>query len=745
MKSIMNHVVFPLLQREAQRLASVAIRNIKQGLSLWLSCVAMLVLVAETRAQQNEEQKNVEAAAAPATPPAAPAVILMPRVDVVGSRDELKEIPGSATIVDHDTLEESRVFDVQEALRKAPGVHIRSEEGFGLRPNIGIRGLNPTRSTKVTLLEDGVPLAYAPYGDNASYYHPPIERYDHIEILKGAGQLLFGPQSIGGVVNYITPTPTQHFSGFASLAGGSRDFFDSKFRMGGKGLLLDYTHKQGDGARDNIFTDLDDINLKWVVPFSATHGLTLRANMFTEDSTVTYSGITQAEFKNFGARYNPFKNDEFEIERYGLSATHQIEVATATQLITNFYYSYFDRDWWRQQSTTTDTQCGAEFTAARTAGLRVDPDLCNSIQGRLRSYNTGGFEPRVRMGWTAWGVENEFEAGFKAHFESQERRQINAASPQARKGTLVENNLRRTDAYSWFMANRFFLGPVTIMPVLRYEYIDSSRTNRLTDAKGSDTLDEVVPGVGISYAPLTWLTLFTGVHRGFAPPRTEDIIDGVGGSTDVGAEDSINFEVGGRAEPFPGVSLQATYFRNDFDRLIAVGSIAGGSTPLAEGEALFEGLELSGSVGLPLGFYFQTAFTWLPTAEQEKPFRRVVGGEVVSGSEKGNRQPYAPEVLFTGALGYNWRDLNAQFEVVHVGSQYADFANTKTPTANGQAGEVDSHTILNLAVNYFISPLDTTAFVTIKNLADETYITDRTRGIQVGMPRHVFGGLTYEW
>jgi Fe(3+) dicitrate transport protein len=286
---------------------------------------------------------------------------------------------------------------------------------------------------------------------------------------------------------------------------------------------------------------------------------------------------------------------------------------------------------------------------------------------------------------------------------------------------------------------------VTIVPVVRYEYVDNSRTNRLTDEKGSDSLDEVVPGVGLVYEPLLWLTLFTDVHRGFAPPRTEDIIDGVGGSTDVGAEDSTNFEAGMRADPFPDVTVQATYFRNEFRRLIAVGSIAGGSTPLAEGEALFQGLELSGYAGLPLGFSFQMAFTWLPTAEQEKPFRRVVDGEIVSGSEAGNRQPYAPEVLFTGALGYHWRDLNAQFEVVYVSSQYADFANTKAPTPNGQAGEIDSHTILNLAINYFIRPLGATAFVTLKNLADETYITDRTRGIQVGMPRHVFGGLTYEW
>lgn len=669
----------------------------------------------------------------------------MPRIDVVGAREEIPNIPGSATIVDQQTLRDSRVFDVPEALRKVPGVNVRGEEGFGLRPNISIRGLNPTRSTKVTLLEDGIPLSYAPYGDNASYYHPPIERYERIEVLKGVRQLFFGPQTISGVINYITPVPSEHLSGFLSLAGGTRDFFDTKLRIGGRGLLLDYTHKQGNGARDNTATDLDDVTVKWVFAFSDTQAVTLRANMFTENSTVTYSGLTQAEFDKLGPRYNPFKNDRFDIERYGASVTHEIEFARSMRLLTNLYYSYFDRDWWRQSSTTTDGQCGREFTANRLAGVRVDPDLCNSRQGRLRSYHTGGIEPRLRVGWTAFGVESQFEAGFKAHFESQDRRQLNATSPKGRKGTLVEKNLRRTDAFSGFVANSFAFGPVTIVPVLRYEYIESSRTNKLTDKKGSDSLDEVVPGVGIIYAPFPWLTLFTDVHRGFAPPRTEDIIDNVGGSTEVGPEDSINFEAGVRAEPIPGVALEATYFRNQFERLIAVGSIAGGSTPLAAGKALFEGFELSSFATLPWGFYSQLALTWLPTAEQQRPFRRVVGGEIIGGSKAGNRQPYAPEVLFTGALGYRWRDVGVQFEIVHVGSQYADFANTTAPSANGQLGKIDSYTVLNLAVNYFIPPLQTTAFIALKNLADETYITDRTRGIQVGMPRHAFGGLTYEW
>jgi Fe(3+) dicitrate transport protein len=104
---------------------------------------------------------------------------------LAGTPEALERTAGSIEIIGQETLENARVFNFSEALRKVSGVNIRDEEGFGLRPNIGIRGTNPTRSTKILLLEDGIPLAYAPYGDNASYYHPPIERFESVEVLKG--------------------------------------------------------------------------------------------------------------------------------------------------------------------------------------------------------------------------------------------------------------------------------------------------------------------------------------------------------------------------------------------------------------------------------------------------------------------------------------------------------------------------------------------------------------------------------
>lgn len=687
---------------------------------------------------------------APAT-----AVPALPSVQVIGSSDRLPDIAGSAAILDQEELRQSRVFTVNEALRKAPGVHVRDEEGFGLRPNIGLRGLNPTRSTKVLLLEDGLPLAYAPYGDNASYYHPPIERFDSIEVLKGSEQILFGPQTIGGVINYVTPRPPQEFGGGVTLSGGSRDYFNGRLSLGGKGMLFDYLRKQGDGARDNEDTTIDDVSLKGVFEFLGNQALTLKASYYGEDSSVGYSGLTDAELRNFGYRYNPFDNDNFNIDRTGASASHEIAFSSDLVLTTNVYFTHFKRDWWRQSSTTTDNQCGVAFTNARRLGQRVDPDSCNSAQGRIRSYYTYGVEPRLLAKHRLFGLDNEFQAGVRAHYEVQDRIQQNGTAPTARTGTIVENQERDVDAYSLFAQNRFMFGQFTLTPGMRVEYVENSRQNNLGGTTGDDDIAEVIPGFGVTYNPISTVTFFGGVHRGFAPPRVEDLIVTPNGGaaatfTEVDAEKSWNAEVGVRSDLRPGAHVEATLFRNDFENQIQVGSIAGGSTPLAQGETLYEGLELAGRFDSQQlwatrdNWYLQLAYTYLPTADQETAVTEVANRRVVAGSREGNRLPYAPEHLATTTFGYtHTTGFDLRLEAVHTSAQFSDFANTEVApvNGNGQVGRIKGSTIFNLAANYPLKKYPATLFLTAKNLLDRDYIVDRTRGIRVGMPLLVQGGV----
>lgn len=694
----------------------------------------------------------------------------MPVVEIVGSSEELKNEPSTVNKLTQEQLFESHVFNVNEALRKIPGVNARDEEGFGMRPNIGIRGMNPTRSTKTLLLEDGIPLSYAPYGDNASYYHPPIERFANIEVLKGPSQIMYGPQTISGTINYLTPNPPSKPGGYLSFTGGTREFYDGHFNYGGTvgdfGGLVDITHKESEGARDNTHSDINDFNIKAIYDLDSHNALTFRANYFQEDSQVTYSGITDAEMRNFGIRYNPFKNDNMKTDRWGTSMTHQLSFNDDVMLTTNVYWAQFQRDWWRQASTTTDTQCGTAFRNARLAGETINPDSCNSIQGRLRDYNTYGVEPRLHVNHQAFGIDSELDMGFRAHFEEQNRTQENAR-PLGGNTIFAERNERETDAYSGFLQNKFILGDWSMTPGVRIEHVDFSRTNELTLAQGKTSLTEIMPAFGTTYSPNDKFTTFFGFHGGFAPPRAEDAIDNSGTLVDVGPEKSWNYEVGMRTKPYTGAKLDATLFHADFQQQNVVGSIAGGSTPLAAGEALYQGAELFARQDFGALFntdhnvYLQLAYTWIATAEMTSAFRCLatsgcngaVAQGLADGDFIGNRLPYSPEHNLTATVGYSHPSgFDIHLETVYVGKQYSDFMNLRTgadfPTGpgsnearSGQFGQIDDYVVLNVATTYHVKPLNTDFFVSLKNLLDETYIVDRTRGILPGSPRLVQAGF----
>lgn len=696
---------------------------------------------------------RAEPAAEAGTESAIAAKATLATIQVVGKNAKGEPAEGSSTVLDQSVLVSGRALTVNEALRKVPGVTVRDEEGFGLRPNIGIRGSNPTRSTKVLLLEDGLPAMYAPYGDNASYYHAPIQRYDRIEVLKGAGLLRFGPQTITGAINYITPDPPPDPAGHVQVSVGNRGYGAVHASVGGSGLLVDLGHKQGDGARDNTELEQSDLFAKYSRELSEEHVLTLRANHLREDSQVGYSGITEAEYAAFGAEYYPFLDDLFDIEHDALSLSHAFTPSEGVELLSSVYYTSFDRAWWRQSSTTTDTQCGAAFRDARLRGERVDSRACASEQGRVRAYETWGIDSRLRLPYSLFGSAGSTEFGLRWHEEDQYRRQFNGTRPTARTGSLVEENERTTEAASGFVTSTFDFGRLQLTPSLRVEDIEFARRNRLPGgASGSDGLTETIWGLGANFALSEATRLYASAHEGFAPPRVEDLIAGNGTSTEVDAESSTNLELGLRSRR-GRVDFEVTAFHTNFDNQIAVGSIAGGSTPLAQGETEYTGIEFA------LGYnrqalqtregewYANLATTWLDTAEQSSVLRRVDNGQAANGSVAGNRLPYAPEFTSTGRIGFVQGAWDINIELQYVGAQWADFGNTRQPVAggDGQVGRIDSHAVYSLTVNYEPALTGWSGFVAIKNLSGEEYIVDRTRGILFGNPRQFVVGARYAW
>lgn len=671
--------------------------------------------------------------------------------------------PGASTLLSQTELENARVFSINEALRKVPGLVVRDEEGIGLRPNIGVRGLNPTRSTKILLLEDGIPLTYGPYGDNASYYHPPIDRFAAIEVLKGSGQILYGPHTVGAVINYVTPPVPDVFTGNVKASIGNRDFYDVAGSVGGPlgpntGINVSATRKASDGSRDNLHSALTDLNLKLQQQLSAAHQVTLRASMYDENSRQTYSGLTLAEYR-FDPRYNPFVNDRFNTRRYGLSATHDWRVADDTTLKTTAFYSYFDRNWWRQSSNSSqrpsdssDPACGAPVVLPN--GVPSMPNLSTGCgtEGRLRTYNVYGLEPR--LAWTPdWG---QIDAGVRIQRETQDRRQINADTPNGRtpgtgpnSGTR-ESSFREINAYSGFVQARVDLGALSITPGIRVEKINYRRNERLTAIQGEISVTEVIPGIGLTWRPSDRITLFGGVHRGFSPPGVADIVTAAGGTLDLEAEKSWNYELGFRAQPMAGIGMESTLFRLDFSNQVIPGSIAAGNPAGAvnAGKSLHQGLEFLASgdtraAGLTEDWALtgRVAWTWLADAKFAADRCEPMAGSIALApcdaneiNVRGRRLPYAPEHTITAMLGVAAGPVRAEAEYVYVASQFGDNVNTVAVSASGQRGRIPAYGIWNLALNWDVGT-NLTLFGTVKNVANKTYIVDLIRGILPGSPR----------
>lgn len=705
-------------------------------------------------------------------------VYVLPEIRVVGSAAALARIPGSATLLPPIHLEPWRSATANDVLHRVPGISVREEEGLGLRPNIGVRGLNPTRSTKVLLLEDGIPVTFAPYGDNASYYHPPMTRFERVEIVRGSGQIAFGPQTVGGVINYITPQiPQSGTLARLSLAGGSHGFVDLNGRVathiGDVGALLAGSRRTGEGAREHTSAGLSDAMAKVVVPLAARNQLTLRGNLYRERSNVTYSGLTESEWI-VNPRANPFQNDSMKLDRWALSATHALAPTQRSQLVTTAYASGVRRDWWRQSSNSaqrpndsSDPNCGGMANLNTTCGN----------EGRLRAYRHYGIDTRVHGSFELMGIGSQLEAGARWHAEAQDRRQVNGATPTAREAGpptdinsgLREDNQRYNTAWSGFVQNRFSLGRTTLSPGIRVERIGYERTNNLNGAKGSTTLTAVIPGLGLTHELRPGLLFFTGVHRGFAPPRTEDIIDNSSGAVvELDAELSWNYEVGVRGVSGP-LEIELTAFRMDFQNQIVPASVAGGSgaTLTNSGRTLHQGIEgalrvdAAGLLGLA-GPYLEGTVTWLPTARfagtrfayigtaaGDVPGKVYAAQNAASDREQvsvtGKRLPYAPELTYLLAAGFA-RENGFDFRIERVGAsqQFADPINTRVTVLDGQQGPIAPYAIWNVSASAPLLRSGTRIWMSVRNATDALYLADRTRGMVPGAPRSIQFGIRQE-
>ena len=656
--------------------------------------------------------------------------IELPSINVIDRQEGgASSIPGAIDIISPEEMEMIQPASLQDALKIVPGVNARDEEGYGAIPNIGIRGLSPNRSTKVLILEDGAPIQPSLFLSNASYYSPPVERISSIEVLKGATGLRYGPNTIGGVINYQSKTPLKdgivkgklgsHGYRLLELEAGTSS--EQKSMGGGINLIT----SEANGFRNNGYR-MNDILVKGGMAIGQSQWLGLKLTRYENEINTSYVGLRPDEFIHTPTK-NPAPDDQFLSNRTSFDINHELEIDTSTKLKTLMYWSQLERNFWRRDVASKTRQGTSFVDCGGTA-------YC--VTGRNRNFDMLGIDSRLFTNYQAFGIQNESEIGVRLHSETMSNKtERSNAGPRARTGVITGNENNDAKAVALYLQNRFlFTDQFAVTPGVRVESYRQNRKNEMNGVQGQANNTELVPGIGATWQLAPELQLYSSFYKGFAPAMISAAISGDGVDQKLDAERSMNIEFG-----FRGQAQKWTYegaaFRMDFSNQIVNQALSGGISKTNGGQSLHQGAEGALGYAITSAWSVLANATYIPVAE----FKGGTLGPI------GNRIPYTPKLTGNLGLNYSKDGLKSFLNAYHVSSQYADSVNTVEESNDGTKGLIPAFTTLNWSVVY--SPQKhLKLFGIIRNLFDKKFISGRSPdGIFPGAERNFELGLAYQF
>lgn len=712
----------------------------KQLMVSGLSAAIALSLSTSVFAQQAQDKKTFE------------------QITVIGSAVALNDIPGSATLISEQELETFEYTDISRVLSSVPGVYVQEEDGYGLRPNIGMRGTGTGRNDKISVMEDGVLAAPAPYAAPSAYYFPTAGRMESIEVLKGAASVKYGPRTTGGVLNMLSRSlPSVNGNqGLLNLELGSDGFYKGhayygarKDNMAGVVELFSYGadgFKELPVGDDNTGFEKNDLLAKFGIDFghNEAHSLEFKVKYSEETSDETYMGLTDEDYQESPyRRYAASQNDEMNTRHNAYQVNYAYRFGKGYELLATAYLNDFHRNWYKASKVGVSyLEQYSEFEANPTAeGIEGI-----GVKANNRDYLSQGIQSELRIP----AGDHNITVGVRYHEDEMDRFQWEDTYTlnQDLSMTLTSegapgsnsNRLDSAQATTLFVHDQWSLDKLVLSAGLRYEDItierqewaktDPERQGALTKDISNDT-EILVPSLGATYALNDNITLLAGVQQGYAPAAP--------GNADQEEEESLNIEIGTRYD-IAGFTGEAIYFNSDYDNMHGncTASVGCSDENIGDqynyGEVSVQGLELSTSrVFETQAARFPVRLTYTYTdSEFENDFDSNLWGPV----QKGDSMPYVPENQAALLVGMHIEAFEFDTQMRYVSDSHADL------TDSGR-NAIDSRVVWDLAAKYNIDN-NQKVYLTVDNLFDKTYIANRANGgIQPGKPRTVQLGYSY--
>jgi Fe(3+) dicitrate transport protein len=534
-------------------------------------------------------------AAPPVEAPPAPS-----EVTVVGTR--VSQTAGSAHIVSKKQLERSEYDDAGAILQQVPGVYVRQEDGVGLRPNLAIRGGNPDRSKKLTLMEDGILFGPAPYSAPAAYYFPLMTRMSAVRVIKGPAAVAYGPQTVGGAIDLISRPIPSKTSGGADVGYGEYGYTKADAWFGSSdghvGFLIGGTHLHNEGFKVlPNGADTGSTRNDWLVKASYVVNPTAqRRNEFLlklayadEVSNETYLGLTDADLRETpDRRYPASQLDQMKNHRASGVLFHEYSDPSARLKLKSAIYRHNYWRIWRKVNqlggapvfdvlTNPDDPTNAGYLAVlRGEANSASPAENIMIGPNDRAFVSQGIQTVLEHQRDTGPLAHRLELGTRFHYDEIIRRHSQNGFmmvdgqliPDGEPEQVTTANTESTYALALHAIDAITWRTLTLTPGVRVELIRSHSEDRLKSTTKERALAAVMPGAGLYWALTQSFGLLGGVYRGFSPPPP-------GADDHIEPEYSVNYEAGARFSRGT-TRLELIGFYNDYQNLTDICTLSSG-------------------------------------------------------------------------------------------------------------------------------------------------------------------------
>ena len=737
---------------------------------------ALSVLTCSTQIQAQEKQNNQKQQDSTSTLKE----VVINASKILGSKFEAENRTGSASYISPEDLKKFNYTDVNRILRTVPGVNVFEEDGFGLRPNISLRGTSAERSSKITLMEDGVLIAPAPYSAPAAYYVPSLARMNAVEILKGSSQIQYGPFTTGGAINFISAPVPNKFSGSIISDYGSFNTSRTNASIGvadkNVGVLVQYLNFNSDGFKNllndqNTGFDKNDfmakLHLTTDTDKKIVNSLDLKIQYADEDANETYLGLTQADYdKNPFMRYTSSQKDNITTKNNHIAITHTLKVDKYFSLTTTAYRNHFSRNWYKLDAVSfggtkkgiSEILENPETLSNYYAIITGETDGANnslSVKANNRNYLSQGIQTKFDYHFTTGNVFHDVEIGARLHKDEEDRFQwadgyniINNVMNLTNAGTpgSDDNRIASAKALALHIQYKLKYNKLTVTPGLRFETIDLWNQNygkvdpTRTGANLVENDNHVkvwLPGIGANYKWNNNVSVFAGVHKGFAPPTNR---------TGQDAESSINYELGTRFR-VKKLYAEIVGFYNDYSNMLGSDLAAsGGSGTLDQfnaGEVRVNGVEVLLNYNvLAETSKFKVPVTFSYTMTNTEFLNDFASTDGTWGTiSKGDEIPYISKHQFQSSIGVE----HEKFEATVSGR-----FNGKFRTQAGKGSIPANELVPNSFVVDFAAKYNLNKYIgiigNINNVFDTTYLVSRVpAGLRPGMPFFASAGLVAQF